>query len=405
MAKIQQGWSRVLVKFKEVKKRSKGLDSFQEMVLQSGTDAEKEFFESVKLHEHKNFVLFRYSVDCFQAGMWDRFEGLYRECRSIVIDKETEKLVITPFDKFFNIGERPDTSVEAIAEKILSAQIVEFANKLDGSMQCLRYYNGEYVMCGASSLDTDKSWRLKEGYFLLTDNVKQMARENHNLSFTFETILQEETNIVSYSEEELGLHLIGVRDVDSGKEFHYYEIESLAQQYGVRCAEIETLTLEDALEQSKTISANEKEGWVVNIDGFRVKLKGDDYCQIHKLLDIYSSHNLLIEKVAKGEVDDILSKVPAANQGRILQTVSEIEGFRSDIVKKAVQLLSTLSNESRGVDMRIIHESQMFTDKDLNKKVWGVAVARYDEKDVDPLLSKTGYVKWRLVDKWKKELQ
>jgi len=61
--------------------------------------------------------------------MWDIYDGLLRECRGVVIDVKNEALVNTPFAKFFNMDERPETSKSIIDDKIKKAKKVEFSNK------------------------------------------------------------------------------------------------------------------------------------------------------------------------------------------------------------------------------------------------------------------------------------
>ena len=48
---------------------------------------------------------------------WDRYDGFYRECRSVVIDIEKECIVLCPFSKFFNINELEETSIENIQKE------------------------------------------------------------------------------------------------------------------------------------------------------------------------------------------------------------------------------------------------------------------------------------------------
>lgn len=39
---------------------------------------------------------------------WDYYNGIFQECRSIVINLKTEEIVLCPQKKFFNIGERKE---------------------------------------------------------------------------------------------------------------------------------------------------------------------------------------------------------------------------------------------------------------------------------------------------------
>ena len=103
-----------------------------------------ELFKYLKLIQKDNLVLFRYANyadiyseddDITSDELWNMGNGFYRECRSVVIDVWKEEIVLAPFRKFFNINEWAETSYEVIQNKINNASVVEFTDKLDGSMQ------------------------------------------------------------------------------------------------------------------------------------------------------------------------------------------------------------------------------------------------------------------------------
>ena len=71
----------------------------------------------------------------------------FLECRSVVINLKTEEIVIAPFKKFRNLNECPENDIKVVTEEIKNAKTVEITNKLDGSMQCVRWYNGRKSSC------------------------------------------------------------------------------------------------------------------------------------------------------------------------------------------------------------------------------------------------------------------
>ncbi len=56
-------------------------------------------------------------------------------------------------------------------------------------------------------------------------------------------------------------------------------------------------------------SSDEAEGFVINIDGYKVKLKYNDYVHIHKAISKLSSINLVIRSIADEKYDDLLAKL------------------------------------------------------------------------------------------------
>lgn len=269
------------------------------------------FFAPLQINQHEYFVLIRYATLFEISEMWEDSNSPYRECRSVVIDLEKMELVSVPFKKFFNIGQVSETMEDVVAEKIKNAKSVEVSDKLDGSMQHGSWYNNRIYLFGSQSLDPNNSWRLQMGYDMLTDNQKDMIKENPHLTFIFEMISPENPHVVQYKEE--GLYLIGVRDKRNGNQFSYYNlVDKFSNRYDVPMTTIESKDFEELMEESKTIQAHEKEGWVINVDGELIKIKGEDYVLMHRTLDKIAAPNVIIQSIADGTYDDVITKVPIA---------------------------------------------------------------------------------------------
>lgn len=276
-----------------------------------------QFFFPLVRTEYKNLLLLRYNEEAaYDDGysspedFWNAYDGLYRECRSVVIDKVNECCVLMPFRKFFNMNQIEETSEANVRARIDAAKNVEFSNKLDGSMQSARWYNGEAVMAGSQALDPDLSFRLKFGYEMLTDNYVDMLRNNPDKTFIFEFIHPSDVHVVRYSAAQTGLYLIGVREMDSGREWSYADVLNIAHKYGVLTTEVYNRTLDQVISELDDKRSDEAEGFVINIDGYKVKLKYNDYVQIHKILNKFISPNAIIRAVHDGKWDDLRAKLP-----------------------------------------------------------------------------------------------
>ena len=264
-------WNVVLNKFIEIKKKAseKGINLWdydkdnetcvEYWIRKLNISEYIELFSSIQLNEYGDFLLVRYgnyssvfegenkvSFDIF----WDLHDGFYRECRSVVINIRKDELVLVPFRKFRNLNEGEETSYENIQERMKTAKCIEFSNKLDGSMQSARFYDGEFVMSGSQSLDRDNSWRLADGYRMLTenDNYLTMLKEHANKTFIFEYISARDAHVVKYDKE--GLFLIGIRDVNTGEEASYKEILEYASRYGTLTTEVFDKTLDQIMIRS-----------------------------------------------------------------------------------------------------------------------------------------------------------
>ena len=171
----------------------------------------EDIFSMMDTSQKDNLVLLRYGnytdvltgeIDLIEY--YSLYDGLYRECRSLVIDVEKEEIVILPFDKFFNINEVEETKIDNVRDIILNAEYVDFTDKMDGSMQTATYYNGQYIMAGSKSIDPENSWRLADGYSLLNEDYKKALKEFSGYTFIFEYISEEDAHVVIYEEDEKG---------------------------------------------------------------------------------------------------------------------------------------------------------------------------------------------------------
>lgn len=271
-----------------------------------------EMFSPLIINEHKDFVLIRYNLMDTDAKFWNKYNGLYRECRSIVLDKQNDCIVLSPFRKFFNLNETEETAEKLIRQHITLATNVEVSDKMDGSMQSARYYNGNIVLAGTRALDPEQSFRVQIGYSLLDDNYRRMLQDNPDYTFIFELICKEDQHVVIYQEDQRGLYLIGMRNVLTGEELAYAKVIATAKSYGVKHTIIFNKTLDELLMSLDDKRSDEAEGFVIDIDGYKVKLKYNDYLTIHHMLKKIVSTNVIIKCIDDGTWDDVRSKMPEA---------------------------------------------------------------------------------------------
>lgn len=101
-------------------------------------------------------------------------------------------------------------------------------------------------------------------------------------TYLFEIIYPENKIVVAY--DFAGLVLLGAYHRD-GYEYERYELEELRDKTGVKLVDTRNFnSVEDMLEKAKELSVNE-EGWVLTYPcGYRVKIKGDEYCRVHRLI-------------------------------------------------------------------------------------------------------------------------
>ena len=297
-------------------------------------------FAPLDMTIYKHYVLFKYKgyIELSDMGyggdFFELYNGLYRECRSIVFDVKNDTIELASLAKFKNYGEDEGSwSADNIKDKYGSAIKVFITNKMDGSYQQYRYdeKEDEVIGSGSSALDREESWRLTDGYRLLSSNYKRMLKDYPDYTFIFEYISPKNPIVVKYTADQEGLYLLAARDTKTGKEMDYTSLLCFASWYGVKITDSYEETLESILKATKDYTSDEKEGWVIdminiNDSHFRVKIKTDDYVLLHKALSNMVSPNAVIQALSEGKYDDFIAKVPVAY-------IELIEGYKNNILE------------------------------------------------------------------------
>ena len=364
-----------------------------------------EIFDQVQINQCGSMVLIRYGLHEMGRGMWEDKNSPLREARSLVFDIMTEELVLTPFRKFFNLNEVEENSIENIKKEIIKCERFEVSEKMDGSMQSYRYYNGRIIGSGSMALDPRNSFRLEEGYQLLTDNYKKMIKSMPTITFIFEYISEKDKHVVPYDySKKKGLYLIGARSVIDGEEYSYNVIKDISSCYGIPCCKTyQYNTLSEVLEHLNKMTVRDGEGFVLNIDGFKLKLKCKDYLQLHRLDDKLSSPNVIIQAYAEGTIDDLYANMTPLMKKKNKDVMDTIEKFmykmrhKIDMNLDEVNMMVRLDGTEEENNKKLHKFINEFVDKDVREYVRMTYLGR----EYNILKSRGGrYIKIEEIRKW-----
>jgi len=382
-----------LVKNKDTGGRST-LSCLEQWILALDIKKYSDFIKPLQIGQNEDLIIIRYDISGLGSlvGMWEDKNSIYRECRSVVINIVASELVATPFRKFFNINEVEENKEDVLGVEIANSKIFEITNKLDGSMQSARYYKSEIKLFGSMALSINNSWRLGNGYSLLTKGHKLMIEDNPDFTFMFEYVSKINQHVVYY-EDLNGLFLIGARNVLDGREVTYRELRKYSKLWNVPMAEIENITTDEMFSKMKTANALEKEGWVLNIDGHKVKIKCDDYCNVHRILDNVSSVNVIIKAVADNNYDDLISKVP-------LQLLERVKFIKQMVVEFKNNKENIILDYYKNAPKENMKEFMIWVDTNVEKCYNGFVKNRYLNKEYNPLKKREGYIKFNKMYKY-----
>ncbi len=236
---------------------------------------------------------FKYSLATVYEQHWDE---ITLQCRGIAFEKETGKVIAWPFNKFFNYQEiyAQDGSLAHIG-KILNeldgwrpftSKIYTIAEKVDGSLGIVYFYEGEWHVKTGGSFNSDQAVWATE---FLRKNLNTIALAEY-VTYCFEIVYKADQHVVHYDNEELVL--LSAFDTRTHHEVASEVMSLIAQNLGCRVAdEYHYSTLEETLEAVSKMDVNH-EGVVMTFydgykDPFKVKIKSEEYLELfHRMSSI-----------------------------------------------------------------------------------------------------------------------
>jgi RNA ligase len=240
---------------------------------------------------HDGLRLYCYSDSCVYDKGWNDITML---ARGIILDPESKRVVATPFPKFFNIGERLDAIPDIPFETF---------EKLDGSLIILFHHKGEWRTATKGSLGSEQAkWAAR---WLTSHDLSCLDEETTYLA---EAIYPENRIVVHY--QHVGLVLLGAYRGD-GLEVNYDDLLDLGEQLGWKIAKRHSFTaVSELLALAKTLPPTE-EGFVLRFsNGLRLKVKGDEYCRIHRLVSRLTPLAMWEAMQAGDDLDAVRRQLP-----------------------------------------------------------------------------------------------
>jgi RNA ligase len=249
--------------------------------------------------------IWNYSRTCQYEGNWD---NITKMCRGLITDKEGN-VVAKAFDKFFNY--------EELTLNDIPNESFEVFEKMDGSLGILFWYQGKWILASRGSFVSDQSVKameiLKSKY-----NVESIPKGYTTL---VEIIYPENRIVCSYDDEQL--IVLSMFSTISGKEMGYDTLLSISEESKMPVVKkYDGITDYDTLKS--TISGNQ-EGYVIRFkNGFRMKIKGEEYVRLHRILTGFSNVDIW-EYLKDGKnIDELLDRVPDEFDLWVKNTVKDL---------------------------------------------------------------------------------
>ena len=316
--------------------------------------------------------IYNYSRGVQYEKLWD---PITLNCRGLVLDTDGN-IVAKAFPKFFNY--------EELTEASIPKQTFEVFEKMDGSLGICFYYNGEWHMATRGSFTSEQAIRGKEML-----NKYDTSKLNTHYTYLFEIIYKENRIVVDYDFEDLVL--LAVIDTETGAEpglgfvnTHDFKVVMRYKTWG-----------EDWETLKKEISKY-NEGYVIRFSGgMRMKIKGDEYVRLHRILTNFSTKDIW-ELLKNGEpLEPFLDRVPDEFDNWVKEVVKDLQIRFENIVKDYNAIFWSIYDDDKKVfaerAKRYPHPSLLFSMYDKKNKsaydyVWKLLKPKYEKpfrKDID----------------------
>lgn len=253
-----------------------------------------------QVHPTLPLTIWNYTEKVQYENLWDEITLM---CRGLVTDEEGN-VVARPFKKFFNIEENRYTPTSKF----------DVYEKMDGSLGILFNYKGEWIFASRGSFTSDQAIKFKEIFYRrYKDNL--LSKKS---TYLFEIIYPENRIVVDYGNEE-DIVMLGEIRTSTGEE--------LDLEYNIQlgfCTVMKYSGINDYT-QLKQIIDNNAEGFVVRFsNGDRIKIKGEEYLRLHKIMTNLSTTAVWEHLKEGGDINELLKDVPDEFYKKIKNYESEL---------------------------------------------------------------------------------
>ena len=363
-----------------------------------------------QVHPTLPLSIYNYSRTCQYDKLWDE---ITLNCRGLVLDNEGN-VIAKPFPKFFNYEEYDKENIPW--------ELFEVFEKMDGSLGIFFYYEreltleerynkwfnnnyetgmerffdpnhlpdfdnpyyeptpttkGEWHMATRGSFTSEQA---KKGMLIL-ESKYDLNRLSTKNTYLFEIIYDSNRIVCKYDYEDV--ILLGAYDIDDCNEVdiqtNYYQ-----NYFNVVLA---YKTWGESFDELKKEIPSSKEGYVIRFkNGMRMKIKGDEYVRLHRILTNFSTTDIWELLRTKGNMDEFLERVPDEFDNWVKETVKDLVVRYENIEKDYAEIFSNLKNQNL--------DRKEFATKALNYRDSSVLFSMLDGKSYDEIIWKMIKPKW-----------
>ena len=270
-------------------------------------------------HATLPLAIFNYSRTCQYDRLWD---DITLNCRGLVLDTEGN-VIAKPFPKFFNYEEHTTNEIPN--------ESFEVFEKMDGSLGIFFHYGGEWHMATRGSFTSEQAIKGME----IAKKEGLLRKAVPGFTYLFEIIYPENRIVCDYGDVER-LVLLSIVN-PKGEELPYEDIADDGWDIVYRYDGINDFT------KLKAMIPNDEEGYVIRFrNGMRMKIKGDEYVRLHRILTNFSTTDIWELLRTDGNLNEFLDRVPDEFDAWVKETVRDLIVRYENIERDYAEIFSNL---------------------------------------------------------------
>jgi len=308
-------------------------------------------------HPTLPLTIWNYSQTTQYEGKWDE---VTLQCRGLVTD-DMGNVVARPFKKFFNMEEGKHTSTSEF----------DVYEKMDGSLIIVFWYDGGWVVASRGSFISEQAVGASKIFFDELDHNFSIG-----ITYLFEFTAPWNRIVVDYGEKP-NLTLLGAIRTETGEEASWDVLKGIAD--GANCDVVKKYDGISDYSTLKGMIGNNAEGFVIRFsNGDRMKIKGEEYLRLHKIMTEVSTKSVWEILSNGGKMEGLLKDVPDEFYSKIKEYERELLGEYN----KIETVSTTRFNEFKHLNRKEYAEQVKFN------KYNSVLFSMYDGKDYSKIIWK-----------------
>jgi len=257
-------------------------------------------------HPTLSLSIYNYTRKTQYEKLWD---NITKSCRGLILDNQGN-VIAKSFDKFFNLEELSPTEIPN--------EDFEVYEKLDGSLGILFWYQGKWIIASKGSFTSDQSIKAKQ----ILDEKYNVEPIPKGYTTLVEIIYPHNRIVCDYGDDE-SLVVLSMISNANGKELEYDSLLLINKE-----TNIPVVKKYDGIQDYKSLKSTiskEREGYVVKFrSGLRMKIKGEDYVYLHRLLTNFSNVDIWEYLKDNKDLNVLLDRVPDEFDSWVKETVRDL---------------------------------------------------------------------------------